>query len=52
MSAVSDELGFVLQYSDVDIHESARRHGVDDDDIRHPISRALAVEDVGEDPDR
>jgi hypothetical protein len=32
----------------VEIHSSARKHGVADEDIHH----ALAIEDIGEDPDR
>jgi uncharacterized DUF497 family protein len=36
----------------VEIHPSARKHGVDDEDIRHAIDHALATEDAGEDPDR
>jgi hypothetical protein len=36
----------------VEIHPSARRHGVVDDDILHAIERSLVVDDLGEDPDR
>ena len=36
----------------VEIHDSARRHGLADYDILHAIDHALAIEDVGEDPDR
>ena len=36
----------------VEIHDSARRHGVADQDILHAIEHALAIEDAGEDPDR
>lgn len=36
----------------LEIHGSARRHGVADDDMLHAIQQALAVEDLGEDPDR
>jgi hypothetical protein len=36
----------------VDIHPSARRHGVDDDDMLHAVERSMVVEDIGEDPDR
>ena len=32
----------------MEIHRSARKHGVADEDILH----ALAIEDIGEDPDR
>jgi hypothetical protein len=36
----------------VEIHSSARRHGIAGDDMLHAVGQALAVEDVGEDPDR
>jgi hypothetical protein len=36
----------------VEIHPSARNHGVADEDIRHATDHALAIEDAGEDPDR
>lgn len=36
----------------MEIHESARKHGVADKDILHAIDHALAIEDAGEDPDR
>lgn len=36
----------------MEVHDSARRHGVADADIRHAIDHALAIEDAGEDPDR
>jgi uncharacterized DUF497 family protein len=36
----------------VDIHDSARKHGVADEDILHAIDYALVIEDAGEDPDR
>jgi hypothetical protein len=36
----------------VEIHGSARKHGVADQDIRHALDHALAIEDAGEDPDR
>lgn len=36
----------------MEIHSSARKHGVADDDIVHAIDHALAFEDAGEDPDR
>ena len=42
----------VVQYCRVEIHYSARRHGVDDLDIEHAVTQSLAIEDVGEDPDR
>jgi uncharacterized protein (DUF4415 family) len=43
---------FRTTQSVVEIHPSARRHGVDDEDIRHAIDHSLATEDAGEDPDR
>lgn len=36
----------------MEVHASARKHGVDDDDIVHATIHALLVEDAGEDPDR
>jgi hypothetical protein len=36
----------------VEIHPSARRHRVGDDAMLHAVANALAVEDIGEDPDR
>jgi hypothetical protein len=36
----------------VEIHDSARKHGVADQDIVHAIDHALAIADAGEDPDR
>ena len=36
----------------MEIHDSARRHGVADQDILHAIDHALAIEDAGQDPDR
>jgi len=36
----------------VEVHGSARRHGVDEEDMVHAVEHAVAVEDVGEDPDR
>jgi hypothetical protein len=36
----------------VEIHDSARTHGVADHDVVHTIDHALAIEDAGEDPDR
>jgi hypothetical protein len=43
---------FVVQYWRVEIHPSARRHGVADEDILHAIEQSLVVDDLGEDPDR
>jgi hypothetical protein len=36
----------------VEIRDSARKHGVADQEIVHAIDNALAIEDAGEDPDR
>ena len=36
----------------MEVHDSARKHGVADGDIHHSIDHALAIEDAGEDPDR
>jgi hypothetical protein len=36
----------------VEIHDSARKHGVADEDILHAVDHALAIQDAGEDPDR
>jgi hypothetical protein len=36
----------------VEIHPSARRHGIADSDILHAVDHSLAVDDLGEDPDR
>ena len=36
----------------MEIHPSARRHGVADEDILHAVDHALAIEDAGEEPDR
>lgn len=43
-----------LSYYDksVEVHDSARKHGVADEDTLHAIDHALAFEDAGEDPDR
>jgi hypothetical protein len=35
----------------LEIHASARKHGIADEDIRDAIDHALAIEDAGEDPD-
>ena len=36
----------------MEIHPSARRHGIADSDILHAIDHSIVVDDVGEDPDR
>jgi len=35
-----------------EIHPSARRYGVDDDEILHAVANSVAVDDLGQDPDR
>jgi uncharacterized DUF497 family protein len=36
----------------VENHDSARKHGVVEEDIHHASDYALAIEDAGKDPDR
>ena len=36
----------------MEIHASARRHGVADQDMLHAVDHSMAVEDLGADPDR
>ena len=36
----------------MEIHPSARRHAVGDEDMLHAVDFAMAIEDLGEDPDR
>jgi hypothetical protein len=36
----------------VEIHPSARRHGISDDDMLDAIEHSIVVDDIGEDPDR
>jgi len=36
----------------VEIHASARRHDVAEEDMLHAVEHSLAVDDLGEDPDR
>ena len=36
----------------MEIHQSARRHGVADDDIAHAYKHAIAWVELGEEPDR
>jgi hypothetical protein len=36
----------------VEIDDSARKHGVADEDIIHAVDHELAIEDAGEEPDR
>lgn len=38
----------VLHYSRVEIHESARRHGIDDETIEHVVAHAIVVADMDE----
>jgi predicted protein tyrosine phosphatase len=45
-------LDSVVRYSRVEIHSAARRHCVSDLDIQHAVEHSLAMEDIGEDPDR
>ncbi len=50
--AVAPTGHFVVRFGGVEIHRSAERHGVDDDDITHAITYRLIIDDLGEDPDR
>ena len=34
----------------MEILPSARRHGVDDEDIQHCVEQALVIEEIGDDP--
>ena len=36
----------------MEIHASARRHGIADSDILHAIEQSMVVDDLGENPDR
>ncbi len=36
----------------MEIHSSARRHGIADDDVLHAVEHPTVVDDLGEDPDR
>jgi len=36
----------------VEIHPSARNHGIADEDILHAVEHSMVVDDLGEDPDR
>jgi hypothetical protein len=48
-----DRSGIFSYYNkEVEIHDSARKHGVADQNIVHAIDYALVIEDAGEDPDR
>lgn len=36
----------------MEIHDSARRHDVAEEDMLHAVEYSLVVDDLGEDPDR
>ena len=36
----------------MEIHPSARNHGIADEDILHAVEHSMVVDDLGEDPDR
>ena len=42
---------FVLRYCDVEIHRTARKHGIDDAAIRHAVDHALTIVDLEPDSD-
>lgn len=33
----------------MDIHESARKHGIADDDVRHAVQNAMALDEMDDD---
>ena len=41
----------VLRYCDVEIHRTARKHGIDDEAIRHAVDHALVLVDLEPDSD-
>jgi hypothetical protein len=41
--------GFVLQFPPVDIHPSARKHGIADADIEHATAHAMTIENQDDD---
>jgi hypothetical protein len=47
----SISLNYVLQYYDVGIHRSARKHGVDDAAILHALDHAITVIDLDPESD-
>lgn len=36
----------------MEVHSSARRHGVADEDMLHAVRNPMVVDDLGDDPDR
>lgn len=36
----------------MEIHDSAHRHGVAEEDLLHAVEHSLVVDDLGDDPDR
>jgi hypothetical protein len=43
---------FVVRFLGVEIHGSAHRHGVPEEDMLHAVDHSLVVDDLGDDPDR
>jgi hypothetical protein len=43
------QLGFVLQFLPVEIHPSARKHGIADEDIEHATTHAMTIENQDDD---
>ena len=43
---------FVVHLSHVEVHRSARRHGVPDEDIEHALGHSVAWAELGDDPPR
>lgn len=52
MYRASPSVIFVLHLFGVEIHSSARRHGIGDDDISHALDQAVAWIELGDDPVR
>ena len=50
--AITGNLYFVVRLFGVEIHDSAHRHDVAVEDMLHAVEHSVAVEDLGEDPDR
>lgn len=36
----------------MEVHPSARRHGIADEDMLHAVEHSMVMDDLGEDPDR
>jgi hypothetical protein len=52
ISTITDLGIVVVHLFRVEIHATARRHGVADEDIEHAVAQAIAWVELGEDPPR